>query len=70
MIIICEKGNVCLLLKKEIKRIDKPVYASSYLTRKVTCIFYYCEKRGKYLSSENKIQLCDEKVTNILGDFF
>ena len=74
---VCEKGIVCIFLKKELLRYSYPLYAKSDIMKSGEQLNYYCcnpkklddELIEKLLTHEEKYKKCGYKVTNILKEF-
>jgi len=74
---ICERGKVCLYLKKEIRKYEYPLHARSQFMVKGKELCYFCNnpkrfdkyRLPKLLTHEEKFRKCGFKVTDKLEVF-
>ena len=74
---ICEKGKVCVYLKKEIREYSYPLKPRSSFMIEGKELVYSCNNPKKYnewripkeLNHEEKFRMCKYKVTNKLEEF-
>lgn len=62
---ICEKGRVCIFLQKDIVIEKRGLNLKRYQV-----LTYFCNLKLKYITSHEKYQMCKNKQTNTLGDFY
>ena len=75
---ICERGKICIFLKKEISIYSYPLYARSEILKSGEQLNYYCcnpkkldnELIEKLLTHEEKYRKCGYKATDKLEVFF
>lgn len=74
---ICERGKICIFLKKEIEEYSYPLSARSQFIIRGKRLVYYCNNPKRFdkwqlpkaLTHEEKFKKCGSKVTNKLVEF-
>lgn len=74
---ICERGKVCVYLKKEIREYSYSLFPRRDYTVTGKQLVYYCSNPKKFnewkipkaLNHEEKFRMCKHKVTNKLEEF-